>query len=272
MPTEPRIDPNISGISDFRAFDQLIAALAERQHGVVARRQLLDAGVPEHVIEHRLVLSRLHSIYHGVYAVGHRRLTKEGRWMGALLAAGPDAVLSHRSAATHLGLGHWPHLEVTARRRRDRPGIHVYTSSLPPDEVTHMGVIPATTVPRTLFDLALVLPPRQVEHAINAAEVQRRTDPLSLLDLVARYPGRRGVRTIKSILERLESDPGFTRSELESRFLTFVRSEHLPSPILNASLLGFECDCVWPEQRVIVELDGRATHGTRSRLRARPCT
>jgi very-short-patch-repair endonuclease len=264
MSNEPRIDPDTSGKFEFRGFDRLIAELAERQHGVVARPQLLLAGVPDHVIEHRLILSRLHPIHHGVYAVGHRRLSKEGRWMGAVLAAGPDAVLSHRSAATLLGFGHWPHVEVTARRRRERRGMRVYTFTLAPDEVSVIENIPATTVPRTLLDLATVLPAHQVERAINEAEVQRRTDPLSLLDLVTRYPGRRGIRTIRSILSRLETGSAFTRSELESRFVAFVRKARLPAPSLNAHVSGYECDCVWPGHRLVVELDGHATHATRA--------
>ena len=184
--------------------------------------------------------------------------------MAAVLAAGPQAALSHRAAAALLGLGHWPHLEVTARRRRDRPGIRVYTSPLPPDEIAVVQAIPTTRLARTLLDLAAVLPPHQVERAVNEAEVQGLTDVLSLPDLVARYPGRRGVRTIRSILRRLEAGPAFTRSELEARFLAFVRKACLPSPILNAPLLGYECDCVWPDRRLVVELDGHATHATRA--------
>ena len=184
--------------------------------------------------------------------------------MAAVLAAGPEAALSHRAAAAQLGLGHWPHLEVTARRRRDRPGIRVHTSSLPPDEIAVVQAIPTTRLARTLLDLAAVLPPHQVERAVNEAEVQGLTDILSLPDLVARYPGRRGIRTIKSILSRLEAGPVFTRSELESRFLAFVRKARLPSPILNAPLSGYERDCVWPDQRLVVELDGHAFHATRA--------
>jgi very-short-patch-repair endonuclease len=263
MPVERRVDPNISGQLEFGWIDGVIVALAERQHGVVARQQLLHAGLFPHVIDHKLALGRLHRLHRGVYAVGHCRLAREGRWMGAVLAAGEDAVLSHRAAATLLGLGHFLHIEVTAPAHRARPGIDVHTSILPLDEVTAEQGIPVTTVPRTLLDLAAVLPPHRVERAVNEAEVQRHTDHLSLVDLVERYPGRRGLRTIKAILARLEAGVTITRSELESRFLAFTRQARLASPLLNAHLLGFECDCVWPKQRVIVELDGHATHSTR---------
>jgi very-short-patch-repair endonuclease len=263
MPVELRVDPNISGQLEFGWIDGVIVALAERQHGVVARQQLLRAGVFPHVIDHKLALGRLHRLHRGVYAVGHCRLTREGRWMGAVLAAGEGAVLSHRAAAALLGLGHFLRIEVTAPAHRARPGIDVHTSIVPPDEVTAEQGIPVTTIPRTLVDLASVLPPHRVERAVNEAEVQRHTDHLSLADLVERYPGRRGIRTIKAVLARLETGVTVTRSELESRFLAFTRQARLTSPLVNAHLLGFECDCVWPKQRVIVELDGHATHSTR---------
>jgi hypothetical protein len=159
-----------------------------------------------------------------------------------------------------LGLRPYDGLEVTVPAYRNRPGIIVHTSSLPRDEVTTVHGIPVTTVPRTLLDLAAALPPHQLERVINEAEVQGLTDPLSLPDLIARYPRRKGVATIKAILD---TGPSFTPSELESRFLAFTRQARVTSPLLNAHLLGFECDCVWPKQRVIVELDGHATHSTR---------
>jgi very-short-patch-repair endonuclease len=178
-----------------------------------------------------------------------------------VLAVGTGAVLSHRSAAAQHGLGHWLHLEVTAPTPRVHRGITVYTSSLPVDEITSVLGIPVTTVPKTLLDLASVLPPHQLERAINEAEIQRLHDPLSLRDLVARYPKRKGIATIRAILD---TAPVLTREELEARFRAFIRSFGLPTPRFNFSVVGYECDCVWREQRLIVELDGRATHATRA--------
>jgi very-short-patch-repair endonuclease len=267
MPTETSFDQNISGQPSFRSFDRWIAGIAERQHGVVARDQLLSAGVRAHVIDHGLKLGRLHALHQGVYAVGHRRLTREGRWLAAVLAGGEGAVLSHRSAAALWGFGAAVHLDVTAPdTHRVRPGIQIHSSRLPPDEVTVERAIPLTTVPRTILDLAAVVQADQVERAINEAEFRRLTDPLSLADLVARYPGRRGIRTIKAILYRLRDGATITRSELESRFLAFLRTTGLPLPSLNTWLrLGarsIECDCVWRVQRLVVELDGHAAHHT----------
>jgi very-short-patch-repair endonuclease len=264
MPDARTIDPNICSRSTTRALDRLIADLATRQHGVVSRAQLLLAGFTRRTLDHRVAMRRLHVVHLGVYAVGHRCLSTDGRWMAATLAAGPGAVLSHRAAAGAWCLLSSDYLEVTGPSRRTRPGIRIHRSQLPPDEVTTVREIPVTGLSRTLLDLASVLPRERVERAAKEAEVQGLRDSLSLDDLVARYPRRHGVRTIKAILEQLQSGTILTRSELESRFLAFVRKTGLPSPALNAQLLGFECDCPWREQRVIAELDGHTTHRTRA--------
>ena len=154
------------------------------------------------------------------------------------------------------------YLEVTAPSERRRPGICVHRSRLPPDEKTEVRRIPVTTVPRTLLDLAAVVPSDQLERAVNEAEIQGLRDVLSLPDLLARYPGRRGVLTLKEIQTRLKAGARYTRSGLEDRFLLFIRRKRLPLPRVNPNLHGYECDCVWPEHRLIVELDGRAAHDT----------
>jgi very-short-patch-repair endonuclease len=256
------IDPNICGRSATRALDWLIAALAERQHGVLARAQLLHAGFSARMLDHRVAMRRLHVVHLGVYAVGHTSLPMDGRRMAATLAGGRDAVLSHRSAAAAWGLLSSEYLELTTPSRRARPGIRIHRSRLAPDEVTTVRGIPVTGLSRTLLDLATVLPRERVERAANEAEVQGLSDSLSLDDIVARYPRRHGVRTIRAILEQLQAGPIVTHSELEARFLGFIRKTGLPSPSFNTHLLGFECDCVWRDQRVVVELDGRATHDT----------
>jgi hypothetical protein len=134
------------------------------------------------------------------------------------------------------------------------------------DEVTVERGIRVTTVPRTLLDLAAVLPQHQVERAINEAEVRRLTDPLSLGDLVGRYPRRWGVPVIRSILAASRVGTTVTRSELESRFLALLNDSGLPRPETNVHLLvagrWIECDCLWRERRLVVELDGRAAHHT----------
>jgi hypothetical protein len=264
----------MDGLGQTRALDERIAGLAEGQHGVVARRQLLARGAGEEAIEVRLRAGRLHRLHRGVYAVGHRAISREARWMTAVLFAGPGAVLSHRSAAELWGMRNPSSraIEVsTPAKSRSRGSIHRHFATLPADEVTVERGIPVTTVPRTLFDLAAVCPADVVEHALRESEYLRLHDRLSLPDLLARYPGRQGRRTIRECLRRRAELPaGRARSWLELEFLPFLRRNGLPRPRLNAWLevggRSIQVDCLWPG-RVVVELDGFAAHGTRVAFR-----
>jgi very-short-patch-repair endonuclease len=245
--------------------DERVAALAERQHGVVAARQLAELGMGRPAVRHRVARGRLHPLYCGVFAVGHRALGKNGRWMAAVLACGPGAVSSFRGAAGIWRLLPYFWLEVTVPKRRRGPKeITVHHSPLAPDEVTTENGIPVTTVPRTLLDLAAVLPGRQLEKALNESEVRQHTDPLSLPDLMERHPHQSGIRVLRELLGHLRLGGTITRSELEARFRDFIRLHKLPIPLFNAPILGFECDCAWPAQRLVVELDGHAVHHTRA--------
>jgi very-short-patch-repair endonuclease len=259
------IDPQGGDESREHDVDRAIALLARRQHGRVARRQLLALGLGPKAIHYRLTRSRLHEEYRGVYALGHDSPTREGRWMAAVLAGGPGAVLSFRSAGALWGIRSTSASVIdvtTPRGQHPRAGIQFHRSSLPGDEVAAHDGIPVTTVPRTLFDLAAVLRPRQLERALNEAEVLRLWDELSLLDLLRRYPRRPGSRTVRAVLGAHEAGATITRSELEVRFLEFVdRARFLP-PEMNQEIEGFEVDCVWREARVVVELDARSTHAT----------
>ena len=128
-----------------------------------------------------------------------------------------------------------------------------------------------TTVPRTIFDLAAAQGADVAESALRQAEYLRLHDRLSLPDLLARYPRRKGARAVRECLARRREASGSARSPLEERFLPFLRAHDLPLPRLNAWLeVGgrrYQVDCLWPAQRQIVELDGWQAHGTRSAFR-----
>ena len=263
MPSPRHVDPDIRGKGDARPVDGAIAVLAEGQYGVVSRRQLLELGLTARAVEHRVDVGRLHSMHRGVYVVGHRVLSMRGRWMAAVLAGGPGAALSHRAAGALWGLrpirGGW--IDVTmGRTRRPRQGIRFHRSELAVDEVTVRDGIPTTNVARTLVDLAAVLDRRQLEKALNEAEVLRLDTGLPLNAAVQRNATRPGVRTLRAVVEGgMET---ITRSELEDLFLQFVERSGLPRPEVNRVVEGYEVDCLWRAQRVIVELDGRAFHET----------
>ena len=247
--------------------DSSIAALATRQFGVVGCAQLAEMGLTAKAIRHRVRTGRLHALHRGVYAVGHRVVPREGRWMAAVLASGNGAVLSHRSAAELWGIRKQggPTSEVTTPAWRPRvDGIVRHTSSLMPfDEVTEHRGIPTTTVPRTLLDLAAVLRPQEIHRAVSEAEIHRLTDHLSVPELLTRYPRRRGTAKLRAALDHGAT---VTRSELEARFESFVEAHRLPRPTLNVVVHGYELDAVWPHHKLAVELDGYATHGTRARF------
>jgi very-short-patch-repair endonuclease len=183
--------------------------------------------------------------------------------MAAVLAAGPSAVLSHRDAAALLGLRPSARrlIEVSAPRRCRRAGIQGHRACLPSDEVTSHEGVPVTTVARTLLDLGAVLPRRQLRRALEQAEFLRLADDTSLDALLARYPKRSGTAALRALRQGGLTGP-VTRSELEERFLAFLDARGLPRPRVNCAVEGYEVDFHWPEQRLIVELDGRAAHHT----------
>src|ERR1700754_941480 len=176
--------------TDVEARNFQVWRLVRRQHGVVSRAQLLGMGLGKRSIEHRLRNGRLHRVAGGVYAVGRRDLSREGRWMAALLACGGlhptgAAVLSHRSAAALWGIGTEAgrRLDVTVRRRANlrRPGIKVRTRpSLPASDLTTHHGIPVTTPIRTLIDVATELPEKRLERAVNEADKHDLVDPETL--------------------------------------------------------------------------------------------
>jgi hypothetical protein len=184
--------------------------------------------------------------------------------MAAVLSAGKGAVLSHRAAASLWGMLRFDLLEaIVVKQQRSRPGLILRCRRFESDEVATVKGIPVTGVSRTLLDLAAILPRRQVERAINEAEIRGLTDSLSLPDLLERYPRRAGTPTIRAILE---TGATITRSDLEAGFLDFLDAHDLEPPEANAWILAgghwYEGDCVWRAERLIVELDSRGFHDT----------
>jgi very-short-patch-repair endonuclease/predicted transcriptional regulator of viral defense system len=251
-----------------------LAKLAERQYGVVSYRQLRELGYSKGAIGRDSGAKLLCRVHRGVYAVGHLSLSRRGRCLAAVLACGPGSVLSHVSAAWLWRLrAHLPaEVEVSAvRTGGKRPGICVHHAPtlLAGDRVEVDG-IPATTLPRTLLDLAVSGPARNLEHAIERAE---RHDLLDLdeIDGMLRRRQRR-VAGSRRLLDALEiyRDPGFTRSRAELLFLDVVRRAGLPRPSTNVFVAGYELDAYWEMERFAVEVDGWDTHKTRAAFEADP--
>lgn len=172
-------------------WDGEITALAQRQYGVVSRRQLLGLGIGKDAIQHRIASGRLHPLHAGVYAVGHRVIPREGRWTAAVLASGSEAALSHWSAAAlwMIRPSSRERVDVTVpHRSRSSERIRRHLADLPADERTVHEGIQVTTVPRTILDLAAVESADTVASLLREAEFRRLSDRLSLPNLIERYP------------------------------------------------------------------------------------
>jgi very-short-patch-repair endonuclease len=264
MAIHPAPDHRIRGLEQIGradAADAVIAALAASQHGVVSRTQLLAAGVSRRQIEVRLKRGSLHRIYRGVYTVGHNVLTREGRWMAAVLAAGERAALSYWSAATLCGMRQaaGPRSHVTSPRERQNSGtVTFHCAHLADDEVTVEQGIPVTTPARTLLDLAPLLPGPTLARMIEAAPWSRGA---SLAELLDRYPRRAAGEKLRVALAK---PMPMTRSDFEAHVLDAIERAGLPQPKVNAVVEGYEVDFVWPDHGVIAELDSYVTHGSRA--------
>jgi predicted transcriptional regulator of viral defense system len=253
--------------------DQAIAARAASQHGVISRPQLQALGLAARGVLHRARRGRLHRVHPGVYALGHPLLTYKGRWMAAVLACGPSAALSHRSAACLLGVrdDNRATIDVTSPRRagREHDGISVHSgATLLPRDVETVDGIPCTMLARTLLDLAEDGSAREVERAIEQAEVLRILDMRPIDDVLARANGRRGASTLRAVLAEMQLGSTITRNDLEEAFLTICRDISRPPGAVNAWIPyadggGAEADFLWRAQRLIVEVDGRDVHTTR---------
>jgi very-short-patch-repair endonuclease len=234
--------------------DELISRLAAAQHGVMARRQLVEAGLPRGAIGRRVRAGRLVRIHPGVYAAGHSELTVDGRWMAAVLACGPGAALSHRAATAAYALRpawrHW--LEVSVTNDLRVPGILIHRVRDLTD-VTSVRGIPITTVARTLTDLADVTNPRILQQVLDQAEILRLHAPVEVIN------GRRGAGSLRRALAEIDPFPHVPRSELERRFTEIVGRR----PAMGMVIEGYETDFAWPEHKLVVEVDGWETHRTR---------
>ncbi|MBA3866387.1 MAG: type IV toxin-antitoxin system AbiEi family antitoxin domain-containing protein [Solirubrobacterales bacterium] len=249
--------------------------LARRQHGVVARRQLLALGLTPQMVQHRLSKGRLHRIDRGIYTVGRPELTRRGRWTAAVLSCGGRAALSHASAAALWGFGAestaWIEVSVPFPSPRRRAGIWVHRRpGLRAEDVVVEAGIPVTTPVRTLVDQAWRLGDIRLERSVNEADRLELIDPEALLAALARFPGQRGVRQLRGLLA--DRTFRFTDSELERRFLPIAAGAGLGAPQTQQELNGYRTDFYWPDLGLVVETDGLRYHRTpaqqaRDRLR-----
>jgi very-short-patch-repair endonuclease len=257
-----------------RAIDHRISLCAAAQHGILARRQLVTIGLPTAAIDARVRAGRLLLVRRGVYALGHAELRREGRLLAAVFTVGPDAALSHQSAAALWGLRPWAgtFIELTVRSHRGRRkhrDLRVHRSTdLPPTEVTSERAIPVTTVARTILDLAAVVPAHHLRRAVERSEQLELFDLRKVERVIDAHPRHAGRRPLTALLDDVRHHGlPTTRSDVEAAFLQLCLDHGLPRPEVNRSKDGSEVDFRWPAHHLIVEVDGWAFHHSRNAFR-----
>jgi very-short-patch-repair endonuclease len=242
--------------------------LAARQHGVVARWQLLDAGVTADQIKWRLATGRLHELYRGVYLVGHAAAPQYAHEMAALLAFRLEAVLSHRSAAALWDLLPYPAtapvwVTIAPERSAARPRIKACRARLERRAVRHRHRMALTSPPRTILDLAAHLDEEALEQVVAEAHFRRLASEAELHDQLKRNPHRRGNAALRRVLD-LPGGPRRTRSPAEVEMVRLLRKAGVTGFETNARVCGYEVDVLWRELSLAVEVDGYDGHSGRA--------
>lgn len=247
---------------------RVIRKLAEQQHGVIARWQLRELGLGGRLNQDRAEAGILIPVFQGVFALGHERISRHGRWTAAVLASGPGAVLSHGSAMELWGIrrSRGP-VEVLRRSGgvyRERPGIRLHqTRALPDDHVTNENGIPVTTVERAFLDMAGRLDAKQQERALVAADRIGCVHWAKLQRMAAHGRGKKGIGKLRQVAMEVDPRAVDTRSPLEVDFLALCRDAGLPPPQVNVLVGPHLVDFLWPAQKVVVETDSYTYHRDR---------
>jgi very-short-patch-repair endonuclease len=259
--------PAAGGVCRPVSLDWLLGALAELQYGVVARWQLTLLGYGKNAIQNRIDSGLLKPLHVGVYGVGHTKLTRNGYFLAAVLAFGPRAVLSHRSAGVLWDLLTSRQIKVdvtthvSGQRHTRRIKAH-RTRHLHPEDWTIKDGIPVTSVARTILDLAAILGPDRLRDLIDDAVRAELFDLDALERAMTRTPRRKGVRKLKAILADYRGAPDL-RSKFEKRFRHRLRkTPGLPEPLYNVQVAGYRADVYFPDYKLVIELDSRHFHLT----------
>ena len=244
---------------------------ADRQHGVVSRNQLRALGMSEGAINHAIATGRLHPLFRGAFAVGRPQVGRSGLLLAATLACGEGSVLSHGTAAVHLGLWDRPQsrlIDVIAPVEAGRKIAGIRRRFTPPPlprEIRTHGGVPCTTPARVIVDVAGSADERRLRGTIEQAAVKGMLD-LPAIDAVLDGPPRRGARRLLRVLEpwRRYSRRTKVRSRFEGKLMPLLTEYALPIPDVNKTLRiggeNFELDFAWPQQRFAIETDGGQFH------------
>jgi very-short-patch-repair endonuclease len=238
---------------------EVVRVLAREQAGIVTRAQLQTAGLGSSAIHRALRSGRLHRLHRGVLStLAPELITEDALLIAALLAAGDGAVLSHGTAAWRWHIIPAPpaHIELTVPRPRTAPrGITLFLGQLRADDVALNAGFPRTSVPRTLLDLAVRYDHRALLRALAEAEFHHDTRPADIQATLRR--GHPGSAHLRAAVKAHAPGHGQMKSDLERRFRRLLIEHRIELPLRNEPLGPWTIDCLWPDHRVAVELDGR---------------
>lgn len=257
----------------------LIYSFAAKQDGVLNRRQLIGAGVPPHQVDSRVRNRTLRKLYAGVYAFGHDCLTPRARQRAAVMAGGPHAVLSHRSAASALGLlppsrklevirssspdPHRPPPEHASKSIH--PGLKIHrTRSLHPGEIVTRHGIRMTSPVRTMINLAETETPKTLDMAVRRGVDHGCLDLASLTRALDKSRGRKGITKLRKVVEQWMPASLMSKSGLEVEVAEICREQGTPPPIINDFVCGYEVDIQFEGSKILIEADGGAFHRSRA--------
>jgi very-short-patch-repair endonuclease len=245
--------------------EQALARIAARQDNVVTWHQVCQVGLGRGWLAHRIEVGTMQRLHRGVYLLGAAHPTPFVRCRAAVLACGDGAMLSHLSAAAAWKMVAVVEAEVgvtvLGRKPRQRARIRIHrVSTLAARDVRTLRGVRLTSPARTICDLAASEPIETAERAYSEALVLRLLTPAQLADAAGRVAANRGAAAVRRLLA---GGPRITRSEAERRLLGLVARAGLPPPQTNVKLHGYRVDFVWPEHRLIIEVDGFQFHGHR---------
>ena len=243
---------------DVRAKELLV-----EQRGLVAMWQLRGAGLSRR--EALTAVRDLREIHDGVHLAGFAEPTGWQVWRAATLTA-PLTFLGNFSAGACFGFRPNPGSFESVVRHGDR-GLRrhgrlmvFHSRALAGDTTTRDG-IPITTPERTLIDLSASMGDKERRKMLREALRIGATTVPSLEACLRKHRGRRGTAKLNELASeyaRLKLDR--CRSDAEAYAMEVLAASNRPLPELNLTIAGFEADLVWPERRVIVEIDGPQYH------------
>ena len=244
-----------------------VHGFAARQGGHVTWAQMLEAGMTARTISRWVASGKLIRVYRGVYAVGHLQSNPINAAHAALLAGGERSALAGGCALVLWGVWpRWPkRLEIVTAGDRRPTGLIVHQSAtLLQRDVREAQGLRVTSPARTLLDTATRLKPERLTRAVNDLRLRNMLNIDQLADVIDRNPNHKAVTLLKPHLELAQPEP--TRSPLEDRFLPLLRKHGLPTPQINVHVAGYRVDAYFPEQRLVVELDGWGPHRFKERF------